>query len=238
MRETARQLMRANEANPDPNTSGVVAAAIAMALVARARTGIGQRIDVSMLVANAWANADGFVRYDDMPERPKLDADLRGFVPGYRLYPSADGWICLAIRDEAEWLRLAEVAPCSDLANPAGRTVDRLTSLFKERTTDSWAHRLGPARVGCVRADGPGSGRAFATDPQIEANGFVVETTHARFGPMRRWGPLVTVGGAADHYGPGALCGDATDRVLAELGRSPDEIGALRAAGVVGSEAP
>ena len=60
LREASRQLMRANEANPDPNTSSVFAAAILLALLARERgLGAGQRVDVSMLVANAWAMTAG-----------------------------------------------------------------------------------------------------------------------------------------------------------------------------------
>lgn len=236
IRESARQLMRANEANPDPNTSGVIAAAIAIALLARERAGTGQRIDVSMLVANAWANADGFVDYEGRPERPRLDADLTGLAPGYRIYETQDGWICLAVGREAEWLRLADAAPCPDLKDAAARTAERLASLFHERSTQDWEARLAAARVGCVRADGPGPGRAFASDPQVLANRFVVETTHPRFGRMLRWGPLVTVGGPASHYGPGALCGDATDEILRELGHSREEIARLREAGVVGSE--
>lgn len=236
IRESARQLMRANEANPDPNTSGVIAAAIAIALLARERGGGGQRIDASMLVANAWANADGFVEYAGKPARPRLDAELMGFGPGYRLYPTRDGWICLAISEEAEWLRLANAAPCPDLKDAAARTPERLAALFRGRSTEDWESRLWPARVGCVRADGPGPGRSYASDPQLEANRFVVGTTHARFGRMLRWGPLVTVGGHAEHYGPGALSGDATDSILRELGHSPEQIAKLREAGVVASE--
>jgi crotonobetainyl-CoA:carnitine CoA-transferase CaiB-like acyl-CoA transferase len=36
--------------------------------------------------------------------------------------------------------------------------------------------------------------------------------------------------------GPGALAGEHTDALLAELGHTSDEIAALRAAGVVDSE--
>ena len=237
MRESARQLTRANEANPDPNTSGVVAAAIMLGLLARERTGRGQRIDVSMLVANAWANADGFVDYAGKPERPQLDAELTGLAPGYRLYRSKDGWICLAVTDEAEWLRLAEAAACPELTDPAARTPECLAALFRTRTSGAWESILWPARVGCMRADGSAPGQAWLGDSQVEANGFVVDAKHARFGPMRRWGPIVTVGGPAARYGAGALCGDATDTILRELGRTPSEIRALRESGVVGSEA-
>ena len=72
IRETARQLMTANEANPDPNTSVVAASAILVALAARDRHGVGQEVMVNMQVANAWANADDFLTYDGKPDRACL----------------------------------------------------------------------------------------------------------------------------------------------------------------------
>jgi crotonobetainyl-CoA:carnitine CoA-transferase CaiB-like acyl-CoA transferase len=236
IRESARQLMRANEANPDPNTSGVVAAAILLALFARERTGRGQRIDVSMMVANAWANADAFVDYAGKPPRPRLDSELMGLAPGYRMYPTSDGWISLAVTSEAEWRRLAEATGRSELANPSSRSADDLAALFREGTSESWEARLWPARVGCMRADGPGPGSVWLEDPQVRANHLAVGVEHARFGETLRWGPLVTVNGQADRYGPGALSGDHTDTILRDLGRNDEQIRALREAGVVGSE--
>mgnify|MGYP003337548997 CR=1 FL=1 len=68
-------------------------------------------------------------------------------------------------------------------------------------------------------------------------DGFVPETVHARFGPMRRWGPIVQLAGGADSYGPGVLGGADTDRLLAELGYSTGDIESMRSARIVGSEA-
>ena len=87
-----------------------------------------------------------------------------------------------------------------------------------------------------MRADGPGPGSVWLNDPQVAANHFAVEAEHARFGDMLRWGPLVTVGGHAKCYGPGPLCGEHTDATLRDLGRSDEQIRALRDARVVGSE--
>ena len=70
----------------------------------------------------------------------------------------------------------------------------------------------------------------------MHVNAFAPVTVHARFGEMRRWGPIVHVGGGAESYGPGVLAGEHTDRLLAELGYSPDEIAALRSTRVVNSE--
>jgi hypothetical protein len=68
------------------------------------------------------------------------------------------------------------------------------------------------------------------------ANEFAPLCTHTRFGTHRRWGPVVRVNGGLDAYGPGVLAGEQTDEILAELGRSSEEIAALRASRVVASE--
>jgi formyl-CoA transferase len=113
-----------------------------------------------------------------------------------------------------------------------------LERLFGERDADDWEKGLTAERLGCVRADGPLPGPFFARDAQSLENGMAPVAPHARFGGVRRWGPLVTCDGGAPAYAAGVLAGEQTDALLAELGRSPDEIARLRAAGVVGSEDP
>jgi len=67
IKEVSRLLMRANEANPDPNTSQAVASGILLALLARTRTGSGQAVEVTMLQANVRANADEALITTDDP---------------------------------------------------------------------------------------------------------------------------------------------------------------------------
>ena len=76
----------------------------------------------------------------------------------------------------------------------------------------------------------------FSKHPQMSENGFNPETTHPRFGAYRRWGPLVTVNGPKESYGPGVLAGEHTDALLIELGIGAEERERLRASGVVASE--
>jgi len=234
LREAARQLMRANEANPDPNTSCVAASAILLALVARERgLAAGQRVDVSMLVANAWANADDFLAYAGKPERPAVDAPLRGFDVGYRLYETRDGWVMLAITHAREWQRLAAALGDPALASPATRSAAALEQHFLARSADEWEALLLAQRIGCVRADGPAPGRFWAESAHARENGFVAETRHAAHGDVLRWGALVHVNGFPRERAPAPLCGEHSEKLLAELGVSPAEIAALRAKGIV-----
>jgi crotonobetainyl-CoA:carnitine CoA-transferase CaiB-like acyl-CoA transferase len=248
IRETSRQLMRANESNPDPNSSVVCASAIALALLARERHGPGQAVFVNMLVANAYANGDDFLDYAGKPARPAVDAELRGKGACYRLYPAQQGQVFLAITSDAEWQRFCRAADQPELARDAhfASTAGRrehdadlavnLEALFLARTADDWEARLVPAGVGCVRADAQVPGAFFASSPQLRENGMAPLVKHTRFGEYRRWGALVTVGGPAASYRPGVLAGEHTDSLLAELGYPPAEVARLRAARVVTSE--
>jgi len=76
----------------------------------------------------------------------------------------------------------------------------------------------------------------FAHDEQVLVNDFTPLTSHVRFGAYRRWGPVVLVDGGPPAVG-GVLAGEQTDEILAAIGRTPEQIAALRAAGVVASEA-
>jgi crotonobetainyl-CoA:carnitine CoA-transferase CaiB-like acyl-CoA transferase len=248
IRENARQLMRANESNPDPNSSVVCASAIALALLARERHGVGQEVYVNMLVANAYANGDDFLDYAGKAPRPALDADLYGAGACYRLYRAREGWVFLAITSDSEWQRLCREARWPELAGDArfasvevrrkhGAELAReLEARFAARDADAWEALLAPAKVACVRADAQYPGPFFTDSPQSLVNGMAPQSKHARFGEYRRWGPLVTVGGPRDSYRPGCLAGEQTDLLLAELGYGPAEIARLRAERVVTSE--
>jgi crotonobetainyl-CoA:carnitine CoA-transferase CaiB-like acyl-CoA transferase len=219
-----------------------------MALLARERFGIGQAVYVNMLAANMYANADDALAYAGKPARPECDDEVTGCAAGYRLYRAAEGWVFLAVTSEAEWHRCWDVIERPDLAYDdrfatavarAANDAALATELARElqrRPAGEWEERFVAARVAGVRADASTPGPFFAHHPQMLANDFAPECSHMRFGAHRRWGPVVRVNGGLDHYGPGVLAGEHTDKILAALGRSPTEIAALRAARVVASE--
>ena len=106
LRTWARRLMRANEVNPDPNTAMVVASSALLGLVARQRTGEGQRVLMDMFGANAYANHDDFLSYPGKPSRLMPDETLLGLGPTYRLYRCADDhWVFLALTRDSERAR-------------------------------------------------------------------------------------------------------------------------------------
>ena len=248
LRATAWRLFRANEANPDPNTSVVVASATLLALLAQRRYGIGQQVFVDMLGANAYANADDFIQYQGKPDRPSPDASLLGLCATYRLYPAQEGWVFLALTTDGEFQRFCELAGAPGLArDPRFSTAAKrrkhdselcgaLAKLFAERSAESWEQLLAPAGIGCVRADACMPADFWLNDAHVRENGYVTEVEHARYSKHLRWGPLSTLHGSPAVPGSGSLGGDHTAAILREIGYSHTEVERLYAERVIWSE--
>ncbi|MXW34629.1 MAG: CoA transferase [Chloroflexi bacterium] len=250
IREASRWFSRANEGNPDPNTSMCVATTAMLGLMARHQTGKGQRIFLSMLGANGYANAEDFLSYDGKAERPTLDRWLHGTSALNRLYRSQDGWVFLAADDDASWGALAAasvngIGADGRFATAEGRRehdaalTEALEAMFALRDADEWERDLIAAGVGCVNAGAYDSPGAFLLeDEHAQANGLLTDAQHALWGEYRRWGPPSTFSATPGNPHAGVLAGQHTDELLAEAGYSPAEVEALRADNVVWSEVP
>ena len=176
--------MRANEANPDPNSGVVLGGAIALALLARERFGIGQAVYVNMLAANMYANADDALDYAGKRPRPVADDELHGTAPATAstapptagcsspstATPSGAGRsTVLERRDLADDTRFATA---DDRAANDGDLVAELADTLGKRTAAEWEERFVAAGVAGVRADLASPGLFFAHDQQVLANDF------------------------------------------------------------------
>ena len=245
LRETARRLMRANEVNPDPNTSLVVCSAALLGLTARRRLGIGQAIFIDMFGTNAWANFDDAITWPGKPARPMPDRAGFGLHPLWRLYRAQSGWVFLGIDSPAAWDGLrahlaTEVAaePALALDYAAAReggaaVTEALTRLFAQAPAAQWEARLASRGLGCVQADAATPDAFFLRDPQAIEQGLTLPAEHPQWGAYRRHGALTVFAGTPGVYRGTTALGDSTQALLAELGVPADERAALRAAGVV-----
>ena len=232
LRGTARKLLRANEVNPDPNTSMVVATAALLGLAARRASGAGQKLYVDMFGANAYANWDDFLSYPGKPDRSPVDADGYGLGPLHRLYRCRDGWIFLLVASDAEWQQLAATLGL-EVARDDPRLEETLAARFAAGEADDFERRLAPNGVGCVRADGAEPPDFFRCDPHCAAEELRVPAEHPDWGDYYRNGPMARFS-KGDAYGGASAMGDSTVALLEELGYSPARISALVESKAVG----
>ena len=143
----------------------------------------GQRIWLDMLGANAYANADDFVRYRGKPPRMEPDADLYGTGPLSRLYRCRDdSWIYLGLHLEKEWRQFCRRIGSPDLAEDGrfssreGRAIHSealsalLADLFHGENAEHWEAEMTVLGLGCVRADGPLPPQFWLTDEHVSRN--------------------------------------------------------------------
>ena len=229
LRETARKLLRANEVNPDPNTSMVVATTAVLGLHARRARGKGEKIYIDMFGANAYANWDDFLEYDGKQDRPAVDEAGYGLGPLYRLYACASGWVFLGVVSQKERAALAKALDCdlgsSDLAA-------QLETKFLTKSAQQWEAQLTPMGIGCVVADESAPPTWFLHDEHVKAERMLVPSEHPEWGDYQRLGPMVEFDSSVDYAGT-ELAGGSTVSLLKELQFSDERIEGLLEEGIV-----
>ncbi|MDP6377847.1 MAG: CoA transferase [Pseudomonadales bacterium] len=245
LRLWTRRLMRANEVNPDPNTAMVITTAATLALVARQRTGTGQRVLVDMFGANAQANHDDFLTYPGKSPRALPDELLLGLSPTYRLYSCADErWIFLALVTPREQRLFVETLRAADIDAPNVEvlevgdddTAHTLTTLFASKDAAFWQDVLTAVGLGCVRADGPLPSTFWLEDEQAAELGLTTRARHPAWGTYRRHGPLVHFDRALSDLNPPPLAGQHNEDVLTALGYDGEGVKRLAAEGTIWRE--
>ena len=215
---------------------------ILAALLHRERSGRGQRVDVSLLGGQIWAQCSEYSHYlmhGQVPGRSNRGHPLiKGLL---RVVPTADGWMQLVGVPPHLWPAFARAIDREDLVDdprfnvllPSPENLAELCRLadeiFPTRTTAEWCERLAAAgqRFAPVR-----DYAEVAADPGAFVNGYLAEVDH----PVR--GRTVVVGSpirlSDTPTVPGVVApelGQHTEEVLLEAGFGWDEIEQLRADG-------
>lgn len=209
-----------------------VASAILFGLTARNAGAGGQELFSSMLNTGGHAMSANAVTYPGAPPGPAPDADLRGQGPLRRIYATADGFVMLAADGEGEWERLAAALDL-DAERDDPDLGDTLEQAFSARSATQWEQDLRAHDVGCVALHLGSIESKLWDDSFGRASGYLVDVVHPTFDEHPRLAPYVRFSRSATQALPGVLAGQATDAVLAELGRTPDDIADLRERNVV-----
>jgi crotonobetainyl-CoA:carnitine CoA-transferase CaiB-like acyl-CoA transferase len=228
---------------------GATLSAIAtlMAIYHRDCTGEGQFVDGSLLNAGLWYNSDAFVsERSDVRRRPTLNRSQTGTSASYRIYATAEGWICIAARTADEWTRL-----CGALGRPELAAVERYRTyhgrvdardelgaifepIFRSRTAAQWFAALDSAGVPCEVCN-QGYWRDYLLDPWSLETGRVVEYVQGDLrARMRQFGKTVRFSETPQTIqGPPPVLGEHTRAILADLGFTAREQEDLKRRGVV-----
>jgi crotonobetainyl-CoA:carnitine CoA-transferase CaiB-like acyl-CoA transferase len=242
--EATRWMMKSNW-GPDQNTSPAVATAIMLGLRARDLSGKGQPVQVTMLNANAWTNADEYYDYADRPSIAMPDADIHGLHALYRLYRCREGWVFLGCLFQDEWETFCRTVKREDLlvdgrfSTPEARQdndealISEISGIFTGRTAAEWEELLIKADIGCVQADEALEGEFYADHPHAKANALSVEVEHPHVGKYLRYGGLVEFSLTLGIYRSSVQIGQHTKPILREIGYDDQQIEYLGARGIV-----
>jgi len=214
---------------------------ITLALLARARTGRGQHVDIGMLDATAALltyQAGIFFATGTTPGRM---GNRHPTIVPYETFHASDGDFVVAVGNDSQFRTFCSIIGAEGLvtderfATNRGRVVhyNELRPLLVERlhsrTRQEWVRELKAAGVPC------GSVRDVAevlSDPHLDARGMIETVDHVTAGAIRLLGVPIKLSHTPGsvRVAPPAL-GQHTDRILEEdCGLSAAQIESLRAA--------
>ncbi len=240
--------------NGYPRTAGTYAAdaygailaalGIVTALVARERTGKGQKVEVCLLDAALHMQCQELTYHlngGTFPPRVNREIAHPLEPAPYGIYETADGTF-LAV-SSGSWPNLCRALGMPELAEDPrfdsgekrleGRSnlYELLGEVFRREPRTHWLDRLAQEGVWCAPVY---SYAEVEQDPQVAWNALIITQRHPEIGEFRVIGNPIRMSATPPTYRtPPPPLGADTEAILAGLGLCPEEIARLREEGVV-----
>jgi crotonobetainyl-CoA:carnitine CoA-transferase CaiB-like acyl-CoA transferase len=218
--------------------------AILAAVAHRERTGEGQHVDMALFDVMLAMLANMNMNYLTSGKAPGRAGNAHQNIVPYQVFEAEDGYVIIAVGNDAQFAKFCDVAGRPDLANDPRyqRNADRVrnreeliaeieTAVVK-RPVAWWVQRLDDAGIPC----GPINDIAQAmADPQVAARGLRIDLQHPLAGTVPMVANPIKLSATPPTYErPPPTLGQHTAEILRELaGINAEELERLRALGVV-----
>jgi crotonobetainyl-CoA:carnitine CoA-transferase CaiB-like acyl-CoA transferase len=218
-------------------------AGILMALEARRQTGVGQKLDTSLLEGQIAMLSYHLTNYFSTGVNPGPTGSGTGIGVPYQAFRASDDWVVIAVFNNRMWGDFCRAVGRAEwefdprFVNAKERLQNRdilialISGLVVERPALEWEAILHKVGVPCTRVNRI---EQIVEDEQVLAREMVVEQEVPGIGPIRMAGlPIkfaMTPGAVAT---PPPLLGQHTRDVLRELSIADERIAALEASGIV-----
>lgn len=225
----------------DKITALTAAQAVCAALHARAGSGQGQKIELSMLDA-----AVSFLWPEALYNHTFLDAKppvMPEFGANQKLWHCHDGWFAMITPQDDEFAAMCRVFGMPELKDdPRFRSIPvrrnhqaelraLLDPIVAKESVQDLVTRLGAAGVPVGKVNVK---KDLATDPQIGHNRTLTDTVYPDLGRVRSARAAAIFPASEQREPPlAAHLGEHTRTILQELGRSSEQVAALYACGAV-----
>ena len=215
------------------------------ALMARARTGRGQRVETSLLESMVGVMGFQAVRALNGAGAPPPAGNFHPINAPYGAYKTQDGWVIIGATGEKRWAIFCDAINAPEFRTDprfttnGGRFAHRheLAALIGEKlqahTSAEWEEILNARGIPC----GPiYTLDQTLADPQVRHRAMVVEMPHPSMGSVRLLGLPVKLSETPLHiHRHPPTFAEHTDEILRALGVTDAEIACLRAQGIIAS---
>jgi len=225
--------------------SGMAAAhGVTLALLSRARTGKGQKVEIGMLDVMASLLTYQAGLYWNGGGRPARRGNQHPSIVPYEVFQARDAYMTLGVANNSLFDRMCRAIGREELAkdprfdSEASRVTNRevlvplLNSIFSARPASDWLKRLDEAGVPAGRIK---TVAEVCDSEHLRARGMFVSLNHPKAGAVTAMGvPIRLWDAPGSAQAPAPLLGQHTDEILTGLLRIPRaKVDKLRADSVV-----